>query len=368
MLTLSQLNCEEIMIKRPTPQNWIEELKEYHSPQIDVEVRLNTNESPIPPPEEFFQALTEGVRSLALNRYPDRSADLLCRKLSDSYNLDEKKVFVANGSNEVIQNLLLCYGGAGRSMLVFEPTYAMHSQIARTTGTQVINGKRDENFNLPSGEVVDLIRKSLPSLIFLCSPNNPTGTLISSGLIDEVLEVVGEYGGLVVVDEAYSHFGSTSFVDRVSENASLVVVRTFSKTWAMAGIRLGYLLGPSWCVRDLEKVVLPYHLSSVSQLAGSLALEYRSAMEARVSSLISERERMAEQLGKLEVVLWPSSANFILFRAKNVPGHKVWRGLLDSGVLIRDCSTWKGLEDCLRVTVGTEYENDRFLDALKEAL
>ena len=354
--------------QRPTPRPDLRTLEGYHSPQIEVEVRLNTNESPLPPPSGFVEALTDGIRDLPLNRYPDRSAFRLRERLAERCGLEVGQVFAANGSNEVIQSILLAYGGPDRSVAVFEPTYGMHAQIARTTGTRVVSGRRNDRFLLDPGQVTSLVEAEHPEVLFLCSPNNPTGTLDPEGLVDIAVEAVGDYGGLVVVDEAYGEFASTSALDRIGEDRSLLVIRTFSKTWAMAGIRLGYLLGPSWCVAELEKVALPYHLGAVTQLAGLVALDHEAEMSDRVALLVAERERLSSCLEELDVTVWPSAANFVLFRPEAEPGDRVWSGLLDRSVLLRDCSTWDGLNGCLRVTIGTQEENDRFLVALREVL
>jgi len=356
------------MAERPTSRPDVVALEGYHSPQMDVEVRLNTNESPLPPPAEFDDALAEATRAIGWNRYPDRGAGRLRAALAERYGVGVDQVFAANGSNEVIQSLLLAYGGSGRSVAVFEPTYAMYAQIARSTGTRVVRGRRESDFALDPTTVTDLLDAERPNLVVLCSPNNPTGTLESGNLVSEVVEAAGSYGGLVVVDEAYGQFAPHSAVDLLDDDRNLVVSRTFSKTWAMAGARIGYLLAPSWCVAELEKVALPYHLDAFKQVAGELALAHGPAMDQRISVLVSERERMATALEALPVTAWPSAANFILFRPEARPGREVWQDLVDRSVLVRDFTTMEGVEGCLRVTIGTGDENDRFLEALREAL
>jgi histidinol-phosphate aminotransferase len=216
--------------------------------------------------------------------------------------------------------------------------------------------------------VTDLLDAERPNLVVLCSPNNPTGTLEPRNLVSEVVEAAGSYGGLVVVDEAYGQFAPHSAVDLLDDDRNLVVSRTFSKTWAMAGARIGYLLAPSWCVAELEKVALPYHLDAFKQVAGELALAHGPAMDQRIAVLVSERERMATALEALPVTAWPSAANFILFRPEARSGREVWQDLVDRSVLVRDFTTMEGVEGCLRVTIGTGDENDRFLKALREAL
>jgi histidinol-phosphate aminotransferase len=354
---------------RPSVRPDLMALTGYHSAQVDVEVRLNTNESPLPPPEAWLQAFQRELADLDLNRYPDREATALRQALADSHRVDPSQVFCANGSNEVLQSLLLAYGGPGRTVAVFEPTYTLHRQIAQTTGTTVAAGHRTDDFLLDLGEVRRVLETNQPVITFLCSPNNPTGRADPPEVIEAVID---RAPGLVVVDEAYGQFASSSALDIVlggsPRAARTVVVRTFSKTWSMAGVRLGYLVGPPEVVEACELVALPYHLDAVKQLAGRLALGYVSEMEARVAMLTEERGRIAVALAELPVETWPSDANFILFRPAARPARQVWADLLDRSVLVRDCSEWPGVTGCLRVTVGLPAENDRFLKALNESL
>jgi len=338
----------------------------YHSAQVAADIRLNTNESPLPPPAGFVAALAGAAATVAYNRYPDRGCQRLRADLARLHGLRPDQVFVANGSNEVLQCLLIAFGGAGRTAAVFEPTYAMHGTIARMTGTAVAVGERADDFTLPTTEARRVLGDARPDVTFLCSPNNPTGRVESKDLVEEVLALAP---GIVVVDEAYAQFASWSALGMVDDDVPLVVTRTYSKTWSMAGVRLGYLLGPARVVAALwEKAALPYHVDSLKQEAGRLALQYTDEMEERVARLVSGRERLVAALGRLPVTMWPSEANFVLFRPRGRPGAEVWQGLVDRSVLIRDCSTWPRLADCLRVTVGTPEENDAFLAALEEVL
>ncbi|MGH9089247.1 MAG: histidinol-phosphate transaminase [Acidimicrobiales bacterium] len=340
----------------------------YHSPQVPAEVRLNTNESPLPPPAEWREALAAELGRLEFHRYPDRGARALRAGLAELHGVGEDHVFCANGSNEVLQCLLLAFGGAGRRAVVFEPTYALHAHIARVAATEVVRGGRTADFEIDPAAADALLAEHRPALTFLCSPNNPTGRAEPAETVRRVLAAAP---GLVVVDEAYGQFARCSALALRREPAAapgLVVVRTFSKTWAMAASRLGYLVADPDVVAGCDAVVLPYHLSAPTQVAGVLALRYRAAMERRVAVVAEERGRVASGLAGLPVASWPSDASFILFRPLSRPAGEVWQGLLARGVLVRDCSTWEGLEGCLRVTVGTHEENGRFLDALEEVL
>ena len=336
----------------------------YHSPQVAVDVRLNTNESPYPPPPGFLAALRDELSGIQFHRYPDRDAMALRTALAELHGVRPDQVLAANGSNEAMLWLCLGYGGHGRSVGVFEPTYALHSHIARITGTNVIAGTRQDDFLLDPSEV-DRVLALGPELTFVCTPNNPTGRVERR---DDVVGVLERVPGLLVVDEAYGQFASWSAVDMVDDGRPLVVVRTYSKTWAMAGARLGYLIGPASVIAALEKVALPYHLDAMKQAAGRLALRFHTEMQARVAMLVEERGRITAALGDLPVETWPSEANFILFRPTTVAGRVVWDRLLERSVLVRDCTSWPNLDGCLRVTVGTPEENSAFLAALKEAL
>ncbi len=338
----------------------------YHSPQVEADVRLNTNESPLEPPAAWRTELTAALEQVAFHRYPDRSAAELRRAVAALHGVTPEEVFCANGSNEVLQCLLLAFGGSRRRALVFEPTYALHSHIARITGTEVVEGARRDDFLIDPAYAAAILSAERPDVTFLCSPNNPTGRVEPPSTVSQVAAAAT---GLVVVDEAYGQFAPWSALElRGRDCPGLVVTRTFSKTWAMAGVRLGYLVAETEVVEACEAVALPYHLSALTQLAGILALRHRREMEARVAGITEERGRVAAALGDLPVESWPSESNFILFRPQTRNADDVWRALLDHSVLVRNCASWEGLRGCLRVTIGTPDENNRFLDALKESL
>ncbi|HET6954280.1 MAG TPA: histidinol-phosphate transaminase [Acidimicrobiales bacterium] len=337
----------------------------YHSPQLDVAVRLNTNEAPGPPPPGFEEQVVAAVRAVAWHRYPDRGYRALRAAIADLHGVDPDRVFAANGSNEVLQTLCLAYGGPGRTAAVFEPTYALHSHIARITGTGVATGERAADFSLDLDEVRRVLAAAGPAVTFLCSPNNPTGMVEPEAVVRTVAD---EAPGLVVVDEAYGQFAPWSALALVDDDRPLVVTRTFSKTWSMAAARLGYLVGPSWLVAELDKVVLPYHLDALKQAAGTAALGFVDEMHARVAALVEERGRVVAALADLPVDQWPSGANFVLFRPRGRDGDEVWKALVERSVLVRNCASWPRLEGCLRVTIGTRAEDDAFLAALSEVL
>ena len=353
----------------PEVRSGLAALDGYHSAQVEVEVRLNTNESPLPPPTGWQEALKAAISDIEFNRYPDREATALRAALANGHGVGVDQIFCANGSNEVLQCLLLAYGGPGRTAALFEPTYTLHRHIARITGTPVAAGPRRDDFSLDLDVVRRVLADSKPVITFLCSPNNPSGRADSA---DEIVSVARAVSGLLVVDEAYGQFAPSSALDlRRADPAGtrhVAVVRTFSKTWSMAGARLGYLVADPEVVKACELVALPYHLDAVKQLAGRLALDYAEEMNQRVAAIVVERDRIASVLTELPVETWPSHANFLLFRPLSKDAGEVWADLVSGSVLVRDCSQWPGVTGCLRVTVGLPEENDRFLAALTESL
>ena len=349
----------------PPVREDLSDLEGYHSPQVVVDVRLNTNESPYPPPDGWREAYLEELAGIPFHRYPDRQARGLREAVAELHEVASEQVLAGKGSNEVLQALCLAYGGPGRSVAVFEPTYALHSHIARITGTGVAVGERREDFTLDLDEVRRVLRQAQPAITFLTTPNNPTGLVEPRETVEAVLDAAP---GLVVVDEAYAQFAPWSALSLLAPDRPLAVTRTYSKTWSMAALRLGYLVGPPEVVEACERVLLPYHLDAATQVAGRLALRWQGEMEARVGAVVAERERVSESLRRLPVDVFPSGANFVLFRTRTSDALAVWKGLVERSVLVRDCSSWPRLVGCLRVTIGTPDENDAFLVALTEVL
>ncbi len=343
------------------PRPGLREVAPYEAPQLDVPARLNTNECPYPLPEAFREQLGAAISALSLNRYPEREADTLRARLADLQGHALAGTWVANGSNEILVQILQAYAGAGRRVAVFEPTYALHSRLAWVTQSEIVAHRLDEPWTIGTGDV-DAAFASRPDVVFVCSPNNPTGNTQPTGAI---VEIASRGSALVVVDEAYVEFGGESAVALLRRFPNLVVVRTFSKAFAMAGARIGYCLTSPEVVEDLRRVRLPYHLSALSQTAGLVALDHRGEAEQILAAIRKERDRILEALPPMGAEVFPSHANFVLFRPAR-PAAEVWRGLLDRGVLIRDFSAI--VPGCLRVTAGTAEEVDRFLSALEEVL
>jgi len=253
------------------PRPGLRDVEPYAAPQLDVKARLNTNECPYPLPGSFREDLALAVRDLDLNRYPDREAEVLRSRLAELNGHTPEGTWAANGSNEILIQLLQAYGGPGRRILVFEPTYALHSRFARVTNSELIQLRLDEPWRI--GEDVESAISHEPHVVFVCSPNNPTGNAQSMSVVDGL----ASFGSaLVVVDQAYVEFGGESAVPLVRRFPNVVVVRTFSKAFALAGARIGYCHASPDVVEDLRRVRLPYHLSAITQAAGLVALDHRA--------------------------------------------------------------------------------------------
>lgn len=349
----------------------LQNLSPYGAPQIDGVIHLNTNENPFPLPTEVAAAITSRISEVAtsLNRYPDRDAMTLRTKLAryinglshTSFTCDD--IWAANGSNEILQTLLLACGGSASLVLGFTPSYSVHPLIAQITGTPWIQGNRTEDFELDVESAITKIRETSPKLVFVTTPNNPTGNLIPLSHLRKLAESAAAESALLIIDEAYQEFSTEdSAVTLISEFANVVVTRTMSKAFAFAGARVGYLIARPELVHAMLIVRLPYHLSAITQAAAEVALEHQEQLQAEVQLLISERERVVAGLLKAGLRTIPSSANFLLFTGFPQSSADLWQRFLDRGVLIRDV----GLAGYLRVTIGSPEENDQFLAVLEE--
>jgi histidinol-phosphate aminotransferase len=342
-------------------------LSPYGAPMVDVPVRLNVNENPYPPSEAMvaYAATAVGDAFRGLNRYPDRDATALRRELAAylGHGLDESRVWAANGSNEVIQQLLQAFGGPGRTALSFAPTYSMYPEYARNTATTWVTGRRTEDFAIDRTHALELVRRYQPSVVLLASPNNPTGTALPLELVGALHEACT---GIVVVDEAYAEFrraGTPSALTLLDDHPRLVVVRTMSKAFALAGARLGYLAAAPEIVSAVQVVRLPYHLSAVTQAVARVALAHAHELLAKVEAIRMDRDAIACWLRDQGLTVPESDANFVLV-GRFDDRHAVWQGLLQHGVLVRET----GPEGFLRVTVGTPEDMAVFRNALVEVL
>jgi histidinol-phosphate aminotransferase len=339
----------------------------YGAPQLDVPVRLNTNENPYPPSAALVADIAAAVRDVAggLNRYPDRDAVALRTALAGylGHGLTAASAWAANGSNEIIQQMLQAFGGPGRSALGFEPSYSMHPLIAQTTSTRWIAAQRTSDFSLDPGQAAQEVRRHQPDVVFLTSPNNPTGSATPLAVIEAVCAAAP---GMVVIDEAYAEFardaGGTALA-LLPRYRRLVVVRTMSKAFAMAGARVGYLAADPAVVDALLLVRLPYHLSAVTQAVALAALRHSAELLSSVAVIRADRDRLVGDLRGLGLTAPDSDANFVLF-GRFADRRAVWQALLDRGVLVRET----GPPEWLRVSIGTAKETATFLSELTGVL
>ena len=343
-------------------------LSAYGAPQVDAEATLNTNENPFSLSPELVSAIAARISQVAanLNRYPDRDARELRKGLASYINqlsgtsLSASQIWVANGSNEIIQSLFLAFGD--RAAIGFLPSYSMHPLIARVTSTEWVDGKRRSDFSLDIDSAITQIAQVVPALTFITTPNNPTGEAISIDNIEKIAQVVP---GLLVVDEAYAEFSDQrSAVTLIEKYPQIVVIRTMSKAFSFAGARVGYLLAHPSVVDAMMLVRLPYHLSTLTQGAALVALDFKDELLSGVAVLKAERDRVASSLREMALTVLPSQANFLLFSGFQTSSPQLWQEMLDRGILIRDV----GLSGYLRTTIGTGAENDKFLHALRECL
>lgn len=336
----------------------------YGAPQLDVPVRLNTNENGWPLPPGLPQAVADAVgrAAVGLNRYPDRDAFDLRRDLAVylGHGLDLGNVWAANGSNEILQQMLQAFGGPGRVALGFTPSYSMHPLISLSTATAWLDGPREPDFGIDPARAAAVVREHAPDVVFVTSPNNPSGSAVSLDVIDAVY---AQAPGMVIVDEAYAEFarpGTPSALTMLASRQRLVVTRTMSKAFGMAGLRLGYLAADPTVVDALQLVRLPYHLSTLTQVVARVALSFGQDLLATVQAVCAQRDRLVAELPALGLTSVPSDANFVL--VGGFPdAQQAWRALLDRGVLVRD----PGIAGHLRMTAGTPEETGALLAALR---
>jgi histidinol-phosphate aminotransferase len=341
----------------------------YGAPQLDVPVRLNTNENPHPPTQALVDDVTASVQAVAgdLHRYPDRDAVALRTDLAayltaqTGTELSVENLWAANGSNEILQQLLQAFGGPGRSAIGFVPSYSMHPIISDGTQTAWLVANRADDFSLDADVAMQAIKESNPDIVFVASPNNPSGQSVPLDQLRRLLDAMT--GGILILDEAYGEFSSQpSAVKLIDEYpAKLVVTRTMSKAFAFAGGRLGYLIAAPAVIDAMLLVRLPYHLSSVTQAAARAALRHAEDTLGSVAKLIAERERVTEALTDMGFRVIPSDANFVLF-GEFADAPATWQRYLDAGILIRDV----GIPGYLRATTGLAEENDALLKASAE--
>ena len=342
----------------------VRELRPYTLRPDRARIKLNQNESPWDVPVEIKKETLRRLCDREWSRYPDFLPEKLPQILAEHCGWTSDGIIAGNGSNELIQALLMATVGEGSRVLISEPTFALYRQIATVVGAEIISVPLTPEFSYDTPALISAMRSSTPDITIICSPNNPTGCVIP---LRDLVSLLQTSTGLVVVDEAYFEFADETAVPLLEQNRNLVVLRTFSKAMAMAGLRVGYLLAASDLVREIAKAMLPYTLNIVSQTAAEVALEmYPTILKTRVSLIRSERSRLFAELGLIQGLSpVPSRANFILVRSSVLPSW-IYQQLLERHILIRDVSAYAMLHDCFRISVGTPEENDQLIAALKE--
>jgi len=335
----------------------------YGAPQAPLPVALNVNENTHPVPEDVADDILDSIAHALreVNRYPDREFTALREGFADylGHGLERDQIWAANGSNEVLQHLLQAFGGPGRRAFGFGPTYSMYPLLTRATGAEYVAGFREADYTVSPESASAQIDDADPDVVFLCAPNNPTGTPLSLETIEAAYEASR---GIVIVDEAYQEFApheERSALSLLPGRERLVVSRTMSKAFAFAGARVGYLAANAGVIDALRLVRLPYHLSALTQAAAGAALRHAPTMLAMVDEIVAQRDRISATLDALGYTPYESWTNFVLFSGVDDPAV-TWQGLYDRGVLIRDV----GIPHSLRVTAGTEEESTAFLEAL----
>jgi histidinol-phosphate aminotransferase len=348
-------------LRPPRPD--LEDLVPYEAREPDVAVNLAANENPSNLPHEVLDKLAERLPGFAFNRYPDPMSNQLRHLIAEANGLDPGNVLVGNGGDELIFDLLLAWGGPGRKLMNLPPTFAMYEIDGQITGTEVVSIPRLPDFSADEPAVLARLGEGDIDCVFIAHPNNPTGNLQPETFLIDVLKATD---ALVLVDEAYFEFSRHTMRPHMGRHRNLVILRTFSKAFSLAGLRVGYLLAHEDVVHELSKVRQPYSVDRFSQWVASTVFRERVTFEAQISDLIRERDVIVHGLDRLDgVEVFPTEANFLLFRVAHASA--VWRDLLHShGVLVRDLSRVPALEDCLRVSVGTPEENGKFLAAMKE--
>lgn len=343
----------------------LDELVPYEAKEIKAEVVLASNENPANLPGEILSKLSTRLQEFRFNRYPDPAAHELRRLIAEANGLEPENVLIGNGGDELIFGMLLAWGGPGRKMLDVPPTFSMYGIDAQVTGTEVVSIPRRDDFTIDQDAVLKRVAEGDIDIVVVANPNNPTG-----GLADEsfLIELVHSTDALVMIDEAYFEFSRTTMRPHMSRCENLVILRTFSKAFSMAGLRVGYLLGQEHVVSEFMKVRQPYSVSAFSQWVAGMVFRERVVFEQGIRDLIRGRDQLMHGLSMLpEVTVFPTEANFVLFRVEHAAA--LWRDLLHNhSVLVRDFSRVPGLADCLRVTVGSDEENRRFLLAMEDCL
>lgn len=348
---------------RPS-QPQLADIVPYDPKYLPAEEYLSANENPHNVPEEVQREIRKALRDFSFNRYPDPLANELRDLIAHANGLSRENVLLGNGGDELLFNMALAWGGPGRTFLNVPPTFSVYEANARLTGTTVVNIPRTETFDIDEEAVLDRVAQGDIDYVIITSPNNPTGKMASETFLCKLLDATD---ALIMVDEAYFEFSRFSMRPYLNNHKNLIILRTFSKAFSLAGVRLGYVLADEAVIRGFIKVRQPYSVDAVSQVIGQAVYSNRALFERGINQIISQRTVMLEQLRALPgVEAFDSDSNYILFRVEKA--DEVWQSLYDQGVLIRDFSHAPYLTNCLRVTVGSPQENQVFLETLTHIL
>jgi histidinol-phosphate aminotransferase len=343
----------------------LDDLTPYDAKEVKAEVNLASNEHPLNVPAEIITKLKSRLADFQFNRYPDPTAHELRRLIAEANGLESENVLVGNGGDELIFDLLLAWGGPGRKILDMPPTFSMYGIDAQVTGTEVVRVPRLADFSIDEEAVLKRAAEDDIDIVVVANPNNPTGGLCNESFLIDLLKATN---AIVMVDEAYFEFSRHTMRPHMTRYPNLVLLRTFSKAFSLAGLRVGYLLAHPDVVCEFMKVRQPYSVDAFSQMVATTVYRERMVFESSIRDIIRGRDQLLHGLTMFEgIEVFPTEANFVLFRAEHAAA--LWRDLLHNhSVLIRDFSRSPGLTDCLRVTVGTEKENERFLEAMADCL
>lgn len=346
------------------PRNTLAGIVPYDPKYLPAEVMISANENPRPIPQDLQDKISRAITGIALNRYPDPLANRLRTLIGEAWGFSKEHVLLGNGGDEPLFNIALAWGGPGRTMLTTPPTFSVYEANAKLTETKVVSIPRNADFSLDEQAILERVSEGDIDYVIITSPNNPTGNVASVTFIEQLLETTD---ALIMVDEAYGEFGGQSMIPHLDSHPNLVVLKTFSKAYSLAGVRLGYIMANPEVIQEFIKVRQPYSVDAVSQTIGEAVYENRALLQPGIDDIIAERSRLFEALSALpQVEAFPSSANFILIRVPHAAD--VWQQLFNRSILVRDFSHSAGLENCLRITVGTEAENQLLIEALREIL
>lgn len=342
------------------------DLVPYDPQYLPARVMVSANENPQGLPPEVLEGVLDRLRGLRFNRYPDPLANELRDAIASAEGLQRTCVLLGNGGDELLFNLALCWGGPGRKMLTVPPTFSVYANNAQLTGTEVVAIPRLGDYRLDEAAILDRVAQGDIDYVVITSPNNPTGQMARREFL---LQLLDSTDALVMVDEAYGEFSRETLADVLVQHQNLAILRTFSKAYSLAGVRIGYILANSQVINEFTKVRQPYSVDAVSQAIALEVMAHLDLFQDRTDAIICQRSVLMEGLRAIPAARpYPSDANYILVRFDDVDAGQLWQQLLDRGVLVRDFSRAAGLENCLRISVGTAEENQWVLEALEDAL